>query len=60
MGSINSACNPIFYMFMPSFRLALLKTFLPCGKKNDLHSEERSTANNSVTGTSVSTVSNVI
>ena len=30
-GTINSSCNPIFYcLYMPSFRHALLKTFLPC------------------------------
>ena len=43
-GAINSACNPVFYyMYMPSFRRAVIRTVLPCVKKND---SETSTSNN--------------
>ena len=35
MVSINAAVNPILYwLFMPSFRQAVLNTFVPSGVKN--------------------------
>ena len=43
MGSINSACNPIFYcLFMPSFRRAVTRTFMPCAMKDTFPQESRS------------------
>ena len=35
-GAINSACNPPFYfLFMPSFRRAVMVTFFPCAVKRE-------------------------
>ncbi len=50
MGAINSACNPIFYVvFMPSFRRAMMATFLPCVATKPPDAQDRPTASSSVT-----------
>lgn len=49
-GAINSSCNPVFYcIFMPGFRRALLKTFVPCFKNFTRSTSERSSESNSGT-----------